>query len=238
MSERDYRILIGAAGWQHPQWSNDVFYPDDLPEDWYLSFYANEFPVVLVPEAQWADIDAADQVVDEILEQATPGFKCVFELDLTEDRTRHSKLDLRLDKLLQVKPFLSGLLILVDSNGFENKSFCEEIISLQNRFNVCLELKNNPNELELTNIKTFCEQHAMSVCWKGEGEAIVPDAAKLWLARCDSNQDNKAVLQQLKLLIARQLKQESLTREHALIIDGAPPKIDVVRNANIMMDIM
>ena len=166
MSERDYRILIGAAGWQHPEWVNDAFYPDDLPEDWYLSFYANEFPVVLVPEAQWKDTAAVELLIAEIIEQATPGFKCILELDLTGNRLGNStgevavqnNLDLRLEKLTPLKSLLSGLLVSVESDSFESKSFCDELVSLKNRFNVCLELKNDPSELELTNIKTFCEK--------------------------------------------------------------------------------
>ena len=246
MPERDYRILIGAAGWQHPEWVNDAFYPDDLPEDWYLSFYANEFPIVLVPEVQWKDTAAVELLAEEIIEQATPGFKCLFELDLTGNRlgntaeevTALNNIELRLEKLLPLNSFLSGLLVSADSGAFESKSLCDELVSLKNRFNVCLELKNDPSELELTNIKIFCEQHLISVCWNGKGEAIVPDASTLWVARCDSDNDSNILLQQLKPVIREQLKRESLTREHIIIIDGTPPKIETIRNANIMMDIM
>lgn len=246
LSQRDYRILIGAAGWQHPEWANDVFYPDDLPEDWYLSFYANEFPITLVADSQWNDMAALEHIIDEIIEQATPGFKCIFELEMTEhligenseSSSAQSNIDLRLERLHQVKSFVSGLLISTDSNAFENESFCDELVSLNNRFKVCLELNNSATELELTNIKTFCEQNAMSMCWRGEGEAIVPEGSSIWIARCDSNQDNKALTQQLKTVIGEQLKRETLSREHIIIIDGTPPKIETIRNANIMMDIM
>lgn len=238
MSQRDYRILIGTAGWQHPQWINDGFYPDDLPEDWYLSFYANEFPMVLVPDEQWEEAATAEQIVAEILEQATPGFKCVFELDLSGDGILQEKLLMRLAALEQIQEFLSGLLILADIDALESESFSDEFIALKNRFNLCLELKNSPTESELPNIRTFCEHHSVSLCWKGEGEAIVPDASTLWVARCDSQQDKKSLMQQLKLLIGWQLKLESLLREHVLILDGAPPQIEAARNANIMLDIM
>jgi hypothetical protein len=45
-------IRVGAVGWQHEHWL-DGFYPDDLPEDWRLSYYANEFSTVLLVEAVW-----------------------------------------------------------------------------------------------------------------------------------------------------------------------------------------
>ena len=33
----------------------DTFYPDDLPEDWRLTYFANAFPAVLVPAALWQE---------------------------------------------------------------------------------------------------------------------------------------------------------------------------------------
>ena len=45
-------LLLRARDWEHPAW-NQEFYPDDLPEDWRLSYYANEFPVVLVPVSEF-----------------------------------------------------------------------------------------------------------------------------------------------------------------------------------------
>ena len=44
-------MLIGSVGWRHRHWQ-DSFYPDTLPEDWWLTYYSNEFGCVLVPVAQ------------------------------------------------------------------------------------------------------------------------------------------------------------------------------------------
>lgn len=239
MSKRDYRILMGATDWHHQEWGNDIFYPDDLPEDWYLSFYANEFPVALVQNKQWLDVDAAEQIIDEIAEQATLGFKCVFELDLSGDNWKaHDDISARVEHLSNAQEFLGGLLVLINAESLEDKRFCDVIISLNNQFNVCLELVDSLSESSITALTDFCEQHSISVCWRGEGSPIVPDASKLWVVRCDSGQENKALVQQLKILIAEQLKIETLAREHVLIVDGVPPKIETIRNATIMMDIM
>lgn len=45
-------IQLGAYGWQHAHWLSR-FYPEDLPEDWQLMYYNNEFNSVLVPAAYW-----------------------------------------------------------------------------------------------------------------------------------------------------------------------------------------
>ena len=47
----DY-LKIGARGWRHQQWLG-TYYPDDLPEDWRLTYYANDFQTVLVPKEYW-----------------------------------------------------------------------------------------------------------------------------------------------------------------------------------------
>ena len=239
MSKRDYRILMGAADWHHQEWGNDIFYPDDLPEDWYLSFYANEFPVALVKNEQWLDVDAAEKIVDEIIEQATPGFKCVFELDLSANNWEClEEIQSRVKYLDNAQEFLGGLLVLINAQSIEDKRFCDVINSLSSQFAVCLELVDSLNEESTTALTNFCEQHSISVCWHGEGAPIVPDASKLWVVRCDSAEENKVLVQQLKILIAEQLKLEKLSREHVLIVDGVPPKIETIRNAMIMMDIM
>lgn len=63
------RLRVGAVGWNHAHWQHN-YYPDDLPAEWRLSFYANEFPAVLVPQQQWQEqlpqlADWAEDVPDE-----------------------------------------------------------------------------------------------------------------------------------------------------------------------------
>lgn len=58
-------LRIGARGWQHAGW-HEGFYPHDLPEDWQLSYYANEFSTVLVPADFWQGEVAAGSLLDEV----------------------------------------------------------------------------------------------------------------------------------------------------------------------------
>lgn len=62
-------LKIGARGWCHPQWSGS-YYPDDLPVEWQLTYYANDFQVVLVPPEYWDlsngyDLDLWIDAVDD-----------------------------------------------------------------------------------------------------------------------------------------------------------------------------
>lgn len=45
-------ISVAALGWLGSEW--DSFYPEDLPPEWRLDYYANEFFAVVVPHAEWS----------------------------------------------------------------------------------------------------------------------------------------------------------------------------------------
>ena len=53
------QIVVGAYGWQHEQWEK-TFYPEDIPPDWRLNYYANEFEAVLVPFRIWSTSDNSE----------------------------------------------------------------------------------------------------------------------------------------------------------------------------------
>jgi hypothetical protein len=61
----------------HPGW-NATFYPPEMPEDWRLSYYANEFRAVLLPFEALRDSSAQD--VRSWGEAARPDFKFALEL--------------------------------------------------------------------------------------------------------------------------------------------------------------
>ena len=48
---------VAARGWDHAAWSGG-FYPEDLPAEWRLTYYANEFPAVIVPATAWGEAPA------------------------------------------------------------------------------------------------------------------------------------------------------------------------------------
>lgn len=52
-------ITLAAYGWSPVDWQQ-AFYPDDLPRDWQVSYYANEFKSILLPASTWGDAPLAD----------------------------------------------------------------------------------------------------------------------------------------------------------------------------------
>ncbi|RDH81365.1 MAG: hypothetical protein DIZ80_14840 [endosymbiont of Galathealinum brachiosum] len=70
----DKTIRVGACDWDHAHWQGS-FYPDDLPVDWRLTYYANEYSAVLVPESKWRSKEADfEQWADDVPE----GFRFYF----------------------------------------------------------------------------------------------------------------------------------------------------------------
>jgi len=60
-------LELAARGWTPANWL-DQYYPEDLPEEWRLSYYANEHRFVLVPQAIWAAANDLDQWLDDLTE--------------------------------------------------------------------------------------------------------------------------------------------------------------------------
>lgn len=72
-----YLVYLGATGWEHEAWRGD-FYPEDMPEDWQLSFYNTQFRCVYLPYEQWRN--AADDVVAGWLYDTHESFHFVLEM--------------------------------------------------------------------------------------------------------------------------------------------------------------
>jgi hypothetical protein len=78
------QIELAAYGWDNPAWSR--FYPEDLPPEWRLDYYSNEFTSIVVPAADWAGAS-----IDEAagwLAEAPEGFRFYWELDSAEGASR------------------------------------------------------------------------------------------------------------------------------------------------------
>lgn len=45
-------VRIGAVDWRHPAWIG-AFYPDDMPEEWRLTYYSSQYNCVFLPSRDW-----------------------------------------------------------------------------------------------------------------------------------------------------------------------------------------
>lgn len=72
------QIHVGACNWQHSSWLGS-FYPEDLPEEWRLSYYANEFHTVLVPAYITSTLGRGK--LQTLFDDVTSRFIFIFEVD-------------------------------------------------------------------------------------------------------------------------------------------------------------
>ncbi|MHB1585664.1 MAG: DUF72 domain-containing protein [Acidiferrobacteraceae bacterium] len=84
-------LMIGMCGWEHPDWTPG-FYPEELPPEWRLTFYANHFTTVLVPAERW--LSGARQDLEQWLDDTGDDFRFVLELPADHER-RQDEIRLR-----------------------------------------------------------------------------------------------------------------------------------------------
>ncbi len=124
-------VNVGAYGWLHPHWINR-FYPEDLPADWRLGYYSNEFDTVLVPSFYWQQQSMAD--CEALLDAVHPGFQFFIECDnRIFDMLSLPEL---FDALTQLKPQLSALVF--PGNGQVEKAIDDRYIELAEKLQVDL----------------------------------------------------------------------------------------------------
>lgn len=78
------QLDVAAYGWLDEGWAPS--YPDDLPLDWRIDYYANEFRSLVVPNGHWAT--QADDVLLTWLEEAHETFSFYWELASHADARR------------------------------------------------------------------------------------------------------------------------------------------------------
>ncbi len=110
-------ILVGARGWDHASWGGG-FYPDDLPEEWRLTYYSNCFGGVLVPEGS---VMAADgENLAGWLEDVTEDFRFFVEFSGQTVALCHGDAGTFLDRLSPLGTQVGGLLLDVADDSLAN----------------------------------------------------------------------------------------------------------------------
>lgn len=75
-------LLVTTRGWQHPGWDK-TFYPDDMPAEWRLSYFANNFAAVLVSRGDCEKLDT--DTVERWLDELEDDFDFYLEADVSNE---------------------------------------------------------------------------------------------------------------------------------------------------------
>lgn len=95
-------MWFAARGWQHPAWLSS-FYPEDMPQEWQLAYYSNEFRSVVLPSEEFCSAKPAQ--VELWVNECGEGFRFIVELDGQQD------LATQIVKLNLLRPRLGALIL-------------------------------------------------------------------------------------------------------------------------------
>lgn len=224
----EHIVLIGAHGWNHPGWEED-FYPDDLPEDWRLAYYGNEFQIVVVPASYW---QAGTQTVTGWLDETddSPRFICEWSAEIDNQ-----------DKAEQVLQCIALLNERVDGVVFSVQDMPDELLldnfrKLIARYAVSVDIQSGDRETILARFRAAAAGSEFGVCWHGEADRVSDlDAGTLAIARID-NRD--LTPKELRYLLECCIAASNAERRVALIFYGSPPDLKQLVNAGVILDLL
>ncbi|HEC20051.1 MAG TPA: DUF72 domain-containing protein [Gammaproteobacteria bacterium] len=161
MSTSHTEIIVAARGWSYDNWL-DNFYPDDLPEDWQLAYYSNEFRAVVVPARELAALDALE--VERWVEDTPGEFEFYLEVE-----------DLLIDWdafVETVKPLggqLRGILLRPVEVDEDLAMIASSLDAATSQAPVCVLLPEDVGPSQAG--RDLLQQHGVELCWNAdEGE--------------------------------------------------------------------
>lgn len=117
---------VGALGWLHESWLGQ-FYPEDMPLEWRLAFYANEFETVLVPQAQWLDLQASE--MEDWIAEVGESFSFFLQCQLAHSRDI-SLMKTNLSHDIFDHEQIAGLVLTIDKDLKGVSQFLDEATSV------------------------------------------------------------------------------------------------------------
>lgn len=226
-------IIVAVHGWSHPGW-NESFYPEDLPEDWRLSFYSNEFRAVVVPASEWSGADPLE--VERWVEDASGDF--VFYLEVVSLQTDWARL------AEVVKPLgehLGGILLrpaVVDADLAMMASCLDAAVTIAP---VCVLL---PKKVKLSETgRRLLKQRKVSLCWNTDEGKPTWTQGGFAVARVAGTIAGNTTYtpRQWREIIEQCLRctiDDGQKRQVVLMVDLESPDIDAVRAAQMIGDML
>lgn len=228
MSVETHRVLMGACGWNHQAWLND-FYSEDLPEDWQLGFYSNEFPVVYVPAADWLDVTD----LSEWTEDVSDSFRFILEIsgEVLNDELRFSA---ALEKVKTLDDFCLGLVFQLTPSICNNTDLFQQRVDLAQAIApVCVEMRGITLTDELNSI--LLKQNISEV-WDGESDE--KENFKRGSLAISHVSGDELDMASLRKVIEHCLSVSSEDCISVLCLDGAPPSLEMLRSADVILNLL
>ncbi len=227
----EHVVLIGARGWIHEGWSGE-FYPEDLPDEWQVGYYGNEFQVVMVPASYWST--QADKF-DEWLEESDESLKMICEWPAQgATAAQISEAERGIEALAER---VLAVLIKVETevSEFDLAIYME----LADKYPLCFEIKDDLATDKRRQLQAWLTEEFAGkdygIVWTGE-PALQSNLAlgSVSVTKLSGEVDPK----QLRTLFECILAAGTENRNQVLIVDGEPPSMQLLTNAGIILDLL
>ncbi|MGM0678311.1 MAG: hypothetical protein ACQESY_00395 [Pseudomonadota bacterium] len=219
MTEQTHRLLIGSCGWQHEDWQ-DSYYPADLPPDWRLGYYSNEFPLAVITERERTlerDIPAEMEACREDLWVL---------VTVPNDAGLESAVG-----LLQQLPRQGGILLPLDPTAHSDpEAWLAQIETRLNGYPLCVD------PCRLLDGAWRDALRARSIGWSWNPHSDTDGLALGPLAVIQPGDDCSP--RQIRDYLQAGLAVSSSTRNVALVLDGQPPDVETLRQAKQIEELL
>ncbi|MFV2060491.1 MAG: hypothetical protein ACC653_07370 [Gammaproteobacteria bacterium] len=245
----EYKLHIGSYGWQYKKWQ-ESFYPEDLPEDWQFSYYANEYSVIMVP---WELVQNNFELLEQGIEDSDEKCRVLFELAVqnlnsTSKDTLINSLDEFLNKISFFGERVMGLVLTMQHSELQNLSsekldLIKEILRVcQTQLDTCIDIaaynSSAPIQDSLqTEFLELLNSTGIDLCRFNDTRVEVLDAttSKLHITFCDSV---KADAKQMRKIVENSLVGECEGSINVLIFRSEIPNHEQMNTAAIISDLL
>lgn len=218
-------LYIGARGWRFPHWAGG-FYPEDMPKEWWFSYYSNEFDSVLVPMdyLATATVDTIEAWVDACPDE----FR--FFVEVFADAAWP-----QLQPLLQAFDRQLGGLLVKSSGAHDDESHLLNLINELRCFaQVCIEpsLTQPFSVQDRLNIERLCE----GIHWHVESEDVESIGAEFLIGCFESTLTLNPLA--MRNLIEKCRLSINQNLAPGLFFSGMQPKIENIRSAGVIYQLL
>jgi hypothetical protein len=222
-------ILLGAASWQAPQWVQ-AYYPEGLPEEWRLPYYANEFSTTLIDCQQYLGEESLDQLAD-ILEDCHYGFRPVLSISVESITPAQVKEFLDFLDVLDPDIGLARLagVYLTGHRGLNDRDMLRQWrTSIPGQLPIALDYGSSQGD-----ISQGAVEQGMSLVWES-GHAAGKNHGS-WLIFIDLNDDPREVGNQIQSILR---SASGGLNTLCIIASKGYEDIDKLRSLSTMLDLI
>lgn len=221
MTSQTHRLLIGSLGWQHAGWQGN-YYPEDLPADWRLGYYSNEFPLAVI---EWTGQGELAEEVAECREDL------VLLAAITPAADDPATALTPLHDWLVSLPREHGVLLRLDPAPVADPAgWLAAVREALGDIPCCL----LPDGLLDARWRTALQQQQIGWSWNAHSDREGLAIGSLAVIEVDAQADARALRERIEAGLAVGGAQ----RHVALLFHGEPPSVEAMRQARTLEELM